>query len=157
MSELTETRPALTPEIVNLPEQQAAVVEIHGRVDEFPRLLGEAFGLTAGALGASGAVIAGHPFVRYVEFGERVQADVGFPFTGTLVPTDRVRQTQLPAGRAVTTTYVGPYQEIAVAWNRVASWMRERELTASGPAWESYLTGPGEPGPPVTEIFFPIR
>ena len=157
MSELTETRQALTPVIVKLREQQAAVVAIHGRVDEFPRLLGEAFGLTAEAIGASGAIIAGHPFVRYLEFGERVQADVGFPFTGALVPTDRVRQTLLPAGRAVTTTYVGPYDEIAIAWNHLGSWMRERELTANGPAWESYLTGPDEPGPPVTKIFFPIR
>ena len=30
-------------------------------------------------------------------------------------------------------------------------------MTASGPAWESYLTGPDEPGPPVTEMSFPIR
>jgi effector-binding domain-containing protein len=33
---------------------------------------------------------------------------------------------------------------------------REHGLTPTGPGWECYLTGPDEPGPPVTEIFWPV-
>jgi hypothetical protein len=54
MTELIDTRPTIAPEIVDLSERPAAVVEIEGRVEEFPRLLGEAFGVTAQAIGALG-------------------------------------------------------------------------------------------------------
>ena len=156
MTDAIGTRPGLAPEIVDLPERHAAVVGIDGRVEELPRLIGEAFGLTAQAITGSGAVIAGPPFARYHGFGERVQAEVGFPFTGSLVPTDRVRESILPGGRLVTTTHVGPYEEIAGAWERAAAWMREHELKATGAPWECYLTGPDEPGPPITEIYWPL-
>lgn len=156
MTEMIGTRPALTPEIVELPERHAAVVGIDGTVDELPRLMGEAFGLTAGAIESSGAVIAGPPFARYHGFGERIQAEVGFPFSGTLRQTDRVRETILPGGRIVMTSHVGPYEGIAAAWERGMAWMSEHELVASGPGWECYLTGPDEPGPPITEIYWPV-
>lgn len=156
MTDAIGTRPALTPEIVELPERHAAVVGIDGRVEELPQLMSEAFGLTAEAIGASGAVIAGHPFARYYGFGERIQAEVGFPFTGTLVTTDRVKEALLPGGRLVTTTHVGSYEGLASAWDRAGAWMREHALKASGPPWECYLTGPDEPGPPITEIYWPL-
>jgi effector-binding domain-containing protein len=156
MTDAIGTRQVKTPEIVDLPERHAAVIGIDGRVDELPRLMGEAFGLTAQAIGESGAVIAGPPFARYHGFGERIQAEVGFPFSGKLVPSDRVRETTLPGGRLVTTTHVGPYEELAQAWDRAAAWMREHALTTTSAPWECYLTGPDEPGPPITEIYWPL-
>lgn len=157
MTEAIDLRPAITPEFVELLERPAAVVTIEGRVDEFPRLLGDAFGVTAQAIGASGAVVAGHPFVRYHGFGERIQAEAGFPFAGTLRPTERVHQIVLPGGRAVRAVHVGSYDQIGAAWERVNAWLGEHELVGNGAPWEAYLTGPDEPGPPITEILFPVR
>jgi effector-binding domain-containing protein len=157
MTDTIGTRPATVPEIVELAERPAAVVRVDAALAELPRVLGEAFGLVARTIADSGATIAGHPFVRYLSFGERIDAEVGFPFAGTLVPTDRVAQTMLPGGRAVTTTHVGPYDEIATAWERTVAWMGEQQLECAGSAWEAYLTGPDDPGPPVTEIYWPIR
>jgi len=77
-------------------------------------------------------------------------------FSGTLVPTDRVHETTLPGGRLVTTTHSGPYGTIGDAWERAATWMDEHELKATGAPWECYLTGPDEPGPPITEIYWPL-
>lgn len=156
MTDAIDTRLALTPAIAELPERHAAVVGIDGRVDQLPQLMGEAFGLTGEAIGASGATIAGHPFARYHGFGERVQAEVGFPYSGSLVPTGRVKDAILPGGRVVTTTHVGAYDQIGAAWERAAAWMREHGLAASGPPWECYLTGPDEQGPPITEIYWPL-
>jgi len=51
---------------------------------------------------------------------------------------------------------VGAYDEVGVAWDRAAAWMREQALHASGAPWECYLTGPDEPGPPITEVFWPL-
>lgn len=126
----------LTPEIVELPERRAAVVRIEGRVEELPRLIGEAFSLTAAAIGESGAVIAGHPFARYFGFGERIVADVGFPISGSLVPADRVHEVTLPGGRLVTVTHVGPCDEVGAAWRRTTTWLREHDLEANGAPWE---------------------
>ena len=156
MAETISQSAAVVAEIVELPQRLAAVVRIDGRVEEMPRLMGEAFGLTAEAITMSGATIAGPPFARYYGFGERVEAEAGFPFTGVLVDTDRVHEIVLPAGRAVTTTHTGPYDQLAIAWNRATAWMREHELSATGAPWESYLTGPGEPGPLITEIYWPL-
>ena len=157
MTDTIGARPAKMPEIVELGERPAAVVHVDATMADFPRVLGEAFGLAAQAIAASGATIAGHPFARYLSFGDRIEAEAGFPFVGPLVPTDRVTRTMLPGGRAVTATHVGPYDEIGTAWDRATAWMGEHQLECAGPAWEAYLTGPDDPGPPVTEIFWPIR
>lgn len=157
MTDTIGSRSAKTPEIVELVERPAAVVRIDARVEELPRLIGEAFGLTASAIAQSGATIAGHPFARYLSFGDRIEAEVGFPFAGTLVATDRVVLSTLPGGRAVTATHIGAYDAIAQTWDRAMAWMGEHQLEGAGPAWEAYLTGPEDPGPPVTEVFWPIR
>jgi effector-binding domain-containing protein len=156
MTEAIGTRAAATPEIVELPEQRAAVVRIDGRTDELPRLLGEAYGLTQEAIRQSGASIAGPPFARWLAFGKRMSAEAGFPFTGELIATDRVHETVLPGGPTVTTTHVGPYEGIGAAWDRATAWMTEHGLRAAGPGWEAYLTGPDDPGQPVTRLYWPI-
>jgi AraC family transcriptional regulator len=156
MREMTRTGPVTTPAIVELPEQSAAVVDIDGDVGELPALLSEAFCLTEAAINASGAQVAGPPFARYLGLGERIRAEIGFPFQGTLRPTDRVHRVVLPGGRTITTRHVGPYEELGAAWERGMAFAREHGLTPSGPGWECYMTGPDEPGAPVTEVFWPV-
>ena len=47
--------------------------------------------------------------------------------------------------------------QIGDAWERVQAWIKEHELESTAAPWEAYLTGPEDPGPPITEIFFPVR
>jgi effector-binding domain-containing protein len=157
MREQTATSPATTPRVVDLPERQTAVVRIDAAVADMPRLFGEAFDLCARAIEAAGAQFAGAPFAWYFGFGERISADVGFPFTGTVQATDRVSISTLPGGRAVTMTHVGPYDALGTAWERGQSWLSGQGLRVNGAPWECYLTGPEEPGPPITEIFWPVQ
>lgn len=156
MEQAIETRPT-TPEVVDLPARSTAVVRIEGPAADLPRMMSEAFSLTMGAISAAGASFAGHPFARYETFGPRIVAEVGFPFSGMVTPGGRVHVRELPGGRAVMTRHVGSYDTIGDAWRQVQVWMTEHDLVSSGAPWEAYLTGPDEPGPPVTEIFFPIR
>jgi effector-binding domain-containing protein len=156
MTEAVGVRPIRTPVIVELRELPAAAVRIEAPLSEFPAAVGEAFALAARAIEESGAIIAGHPFVQYVTFGERIGGLAGFPFAGSVVPTDRVIITSLPGGRAVTTTHVGPYDTLDTTWDRARAWMSEQGLICTAAPWEAYLTGPDDPGPPVTEIFWPI-
>lgn len=157
MPELIATRPAAAPRLVDLHERAAAVVHIDGAVAELPRLFQEAFALTAGAIQASGAAFAGEPFARYQSVGPRVVADAGFPFAGTVEPHGRVEITSLPGGRAVTVRHEGTYDTLAEPWERGKAFIAAEGLTITSAPWECYLTGPDEPGPPITEIFFPVR
>lgn len=154
--ETTMRVPASTPELVELEPRDAAIMRINGAPDELRTLLAEAFQATMEQIAASGGQVAGPPFARYLSFGPRIEAEVGFPYIGRLTTTDRVAHATLPGGRAVLLTHVGPYQDIAAAWNRVGEWIREQELSPTSPAWESYLTGPDDPGLPVTQIVFPV-
>ncbi len=151
------TVPTLTPEVVELEERQAAVVHVVGEPSRLPALLGDAFELTMERIAASGGQVAGPPFARYLAFGERIEAEVGFPYIGTLATTVRVRDTTLPGGRAVLLTHVGAYEEIGRAWEHVNGWIHEHGLVQASAPWESYLTEPGAPGMPVTQIVFPVR
>lgn len=156
MTKATASRPVATPRIVDLPRRRTAVVAIDVPASETPRAMVEAFRLTAEAIMSSGATFAGEPFARYLSMGERISAEVGFPFEGPFRPAGRVRESSLPGGRAVMTTHVGPYDELARAWERGLLWAREHGLGPTAPGWECYLTGPDEPGPPATEIYWPI-
>jgi effector-binding domain-containing protein len=158
MTDLIEPRPMATDEVtlVELPARRAAVVRIEGAATDLPRLMGGAFEATAAAIGAAGAEFAGPPFARYHAFGAGITADAGFPFVGELEPSGDVVIVELPAGRAVTTRHVGSYDTIAAAWDRANAWMRDHGLVPTGAPWEGYLTGPEDPGPPVTEIVFPV-
>jgi effector-binding domain-containing protein len=158
MTDLVEGRPAAAEDVtlVELPAKRAVVVRISGLVTDMPAMMGEAFSATSQAIGAAGASFAGHPFARYTGFGERIEAEVGFPFTGEVPETDRIAIVQLPGGLAAMTRHVGPYDGIGAAWERAQSWLRDHGHTPTGPAWECYLTGPEDPGPPITEVFWPL-
>jgi effector-binding domain-containing protein len=145
------------PRLVELPPRPTAVVQIQGASADLPRLFAEAFELSARAIAASGAKVAGEPYGRYFEFGARISAEAGFPFVGKLEPTGRVSLSTLPGGQAVTMTHVGPYEGLGETWQRGQLWLSGHDLTVTGAPWECYLTGRDDPGPPVTEVFWPVR
>ena len=99
---------AVTIAIAMVEPRHAAVVHVVGRTEQLKTLLSEAFEATMQQVAASGAQIAGPPFARYLAFGDQVEAEAGFPYVGTLVPTERVHDAILPGGRAALTTHVGP-------------------------------------------------
>jgi effector-binding domain-containing protein len=157
MTQAVKTHALVEPVIVELAPRTAAVVRLETTVTRLPEDLAGAFELTAKAITTSGGTIAGPPILRYLEFGDAVVAEAGFPYAGPLVPGDRVYPITIAGGRAVTATHIGAYEDIAVAWEHAQGWIRERGLELRDPPWESYLTGPDMPGPPVTELVFPIR
>jgi effector-binding domain-containing protein len=158
MTDLAEGRPGTSVDVTlcELPPRRAAIMRISGSVQDLPALMDRAFSETSRAISSAGARFAGHPFARYTAFGERIEAAVGFPFVGDVEATNGIEISDLPGGRAAMVRHIGPYDEIGVAWEGGTAWMKERGLTPSGPAWECYLTGPQDPGPPITEVFWPL-
>ena len=158
MTDVAEGRAGTSVDITlcTLPPKRAAIVWISGTGQDLPVLMERAFAITSRAITAAGARFGGPPFARYTALGEHIEAAVGFPFVGEVPATEEIQITELPGGRAAMARHIGPYNEIGLAWERATAEMKDRGLTPTGPAWECYLTGPQDPGPPITEIFWPL-
>jgi effector-binding domain-containing protein len=77
----------------------------------------------------------GRHLTLYLEDGSvEVGAEVAQPFAGN----DRIHCSQLPAGRAVTTTHFGPYARLAEAHAAILEWCAEHGQQLPGVCWEIY-------------------
>ncbi|MGH3331558.1 MAG: GyrI-like domain-containing protein, partial [Nocardioidaceae bacterium] len=140
--------------LVDLQEQQTAVVRGHVEVGGIPGFLGGAFGEVMGLVERQGLKPAGMPFGRYRMTDGGFDVEAGIGVKGDLVPEGRVEASSLPGGRTARTMHVGDYGEVAAAYEAVESWLTDNGYTASGVPWESYLDEPDVPAP-RTEVFFP--
>ena len=126
--------------------------------------VGEFVGDVMGGVMMQGVVPTGPPFSIYhdPEFDPDA-VDVTF-----VVPTAGEPRGPTPAGRELAAVsvpgaemavlvHVGPYDGIHEAYQELAAWFAREDRQGAGPAYEVYLTGPDEPGDPVTEIRMPVE
>jgi effector-binding domain-containing protein len=142
--------------MVELAEQQTAVVR--GRVahDGIADFLGGAFGAVMGAVGSSERRVIGPPFARYrpsSDGGWEIEA--GFPVDGP-VEGPEVASGTLPGGRAAQAVHRGSYDSVGTTWQRLETWMGEQGLAVTDAPWESYVDEPDVPEP-RTLIVMPCR
>jgi AraC family transcriptional regulator len=108
----------------------------------------------------SGAVIAGQPFTRHLEWGPGiVTIDIGLPVVGAVAGADDIRADELPGGPVATTTHMGAYDQLGAAHAALQIWIEDNHITAGGAPWEVYVTDPGEHPDPKdwkTELFWPL-
>lgn len=153
-------RPHAEPEIHRLPMRETAVVPIDVPPEEFPDAIGHAIGEVATAMGAAGVDLAGPPFARYLAFGPRIRAEVGFPVQRPAPDVGRVVAGRLPGGRVASVVHVGPYDGLAETYGLLTRWLGELGLRMTGDMWEVYWSDPEtDPDPATwrTEIFAPIE
>jgi DNA-binding transcriptional MerR regulator/predicted transcriptional regulator YdeE len=121
--------------------------------------IGEFVGDVMGGVMMNGLMPAGPPLSIYhdPEFDPE-SADVTF-----MVPTTGEPRGSTPAGRELiaidvpaaemaVVVHVGPYGGLHEAYQALAAWFAREGKMGSGPAYEIYMTGPDDPGDPVTEI-----
>ncbi len=123
--------------------------------------LASVYGTLASVITAHGAYPAGPPFARYHRLdGDKFAVEAGFPVSAPIDADGDVRPSQLPGGPAAVVTYTGPYEQMASAYEALASWVASHGSEPAGDPWEVYLTDPGsEPDPAAwrTEIIQPYR
>jgi effector-binding domain-containing protein len=142
--------------LTDLSRLPAAVVRAQVAAPDLPDFLGHAFEEVLAVAGRQGLAPAGPPFGRYLPTGDGFEVAVGFPLDGEVVASGRVTPDELPGGTVATTLHTGPYDEVAAAYDATTRWVAEHGLTASGPAWESYLDDPDVPVP-RTEVHLPCE
>ena len=147
-------------EIRELAAQDAAIEHAVTDAAGIGAVVDRAFPALFEALERQGVRPAGVPFIRYLQTGEQLEIELGVPVPRGHRPLEEVEQTSLPAGRAAVLRYVGPYDGLADAYERLLGWVEERGEQPAGPHWEAYVTDPrSEPDPErrVTEIYVPLR
>jgi effector-binding domain-containing protein len=85
--------------------------------------------------------------------------EVVIPVTGQLTLTDTAMEIkQLPGGKVLSIMHKGPYHLVGKAYERLAQYAAEHNITIGGPTRELYLNDPAEVPEEelLTEIQFPI-
>lgn len=134
-------------EQVTLHEQPTAVIRGKVAVADMPAWFGRVFGQVAAAVGRAGATITGPPFARYRMLGAaEFEVEAGFPVQGAFTADAEVEPSTLPAGPAVTTWHVGPYDGLGDAYAALEHWVAGAGAVAAVPPWECYFSEPtGDP------------
>ena len=140
--------------------QPTLVVRTTTPVRDLRTVMGRAFGLIAEYLGKLGEAPAGAPFAAYHNMDmEHLDVEIGFPVGRPLPAEGEVHAGEIPGGQQATCTFVGPYDEIAAAYESLTAMVRERNLAPTGVAYEFYLNDPTTTPPQelVTKIVFPLQ
>lgn len=98
---------------------------------------------------------------RYVTVGQGMWTiDCIMPLLTPASGTGDIQAGFLAAGPVVMATHSGPYEQLVETYVAIEKWIKDNGLVANGPAWESYVTDPGQEPDPAkwkTEVFFPVK
>lgn len=131
------------------PPQPAAGLRAEVPMAELREVFDRGFADVLQAVQARGAAIAGPPFGFYPRTPtDTVEVVVGFPVSEPITAAGDVEPFELPGGRVVTGTHVGPYEELERSYEELMAWARDQGLRLAEGMWESYLSDPdAEPDP----------
>jgi effector-binding domain-containing protein len=139
--------------------QPAAAIRRQVPMAELKEAFDTGFSQVMQAVMEQGATVAGPPFGYYHGMpGETVDVSIGFPVS-TAVLADDVEPFELPGGRAIVATHVGPYEELERTYGELTAWAQSEGLTLAEGTWEQYMSDPTvEPDPSTwrTLIVWPL-
>lgn len=145
--------------LVDRSEQPTLVVRTRAAVERLPQVLGPAWGSIMAYATKVGAEPSGPPFVAYHNMEmQDLDLEIGLPFDRPLDGEGDVLPAELPAGAAVETMHVGPYDQVGAAYEALEAWMSAHGRVAAGPPQEHYLNDPQDTPPAElrTRIVWPL-
>jgi effector-binding domain-containing protein len=146
-----------------LADQFVLGVRFHTTYEKLDVSIGSAFADIFTRLGERGEFPAGPPFSIY--YGEEwdesdIDMEICVPVVRPMGGGGRVAGRELPGGLVASTLHMGPYHEVAEAYQALDLWMKERGYGYTGPPREVYLVGPEQVDDEAdlrTEVMFPVR
>lgn len=145
-------------EIKNRPAMPVLSVRTRCPVTQLPQILGQTYAKIGAYLAKLGSQPVYAPFVAYYNMDmDDLDIEVGFP-TAALPGEGEILAGELPAGRALTATYTGPYDTMQSAYEDIEIWAKEHGVQRTGVVYEFYHNDPTVTPPEelVTEIVFPL-
>lgn len=115
---------------------------------------GQAFGTVAAHLEAIGVPIEGSAVSCYEMRDNTFHVSSGFVVGGPIAPGDGVVSLQLPDTDIASTTHIGPYEQLGIAYAALkkGTEAKGRHVDESAMMWEEYLTGPDSPPEQITTV-----
>ncbi|SDR95013.1 GyrI-like small molecule binding domain-containing protein [Friedmanniella luteola] len=131
LSGMDQTSTTLTSRFRVVEEEQQPYVAVTGEVtmDTIPALA-DRFGEVFGWLAGQGVETVGPPFFRYrvIDMDRRLVLEAGAPTATVLDGEGEVRPGVLPAGRYVTTTYLGHPADLVQVTGDLLAWAEAQGL-----------------------------
>jgi effector-binding domain-containing protein len=146
--------------IITTPECLLAVTMNQGTAADIGPIVSFAFGTVAEYLERIGRHPLGPAVARYTMREDGCfDLAAGFPVDDVVPGNGVVEPLTLPAAEVATTTFLGAYDDLPLAYDRLRTGVAElgRRLDESGPMWEEYWSEPtAAPEETRTEIFWPL-
>jgi effector-binding domain-containing protein len=132
-------------ELVAVP---ALIIRLHTSMHDIATLFDAGYREIAGLLESQGKKPAGAPFAHYYNMDmEMLDVEFGFPVESAAQGGGRIAVGKTPSGKAVTSLYIGPYNEIEPAYDALMKWAADNDFDPSGEAYEIYLDDPSTTPP----------
>lgn len=148
-------------EVIEREVQAVATIRAKCKPSEIGATLAVLLPEIGATLGAGGFKMAGPPFARYHTYSDtEVDIEAGIPVSKPIAEKGRVKNSELPAGKAVTVWHIGPYDKLSAAHQALQAYLAAHGLTARGGVWEVYWTDPGmvpDSAKWRTQLFQPIE
>ena len=143
---------AFQPELLELHSSPALTIHARPKVSAIPLLFSHGYASILQLLTEHGKKPGGPPFALYYNMDmEDLEVEFGFPvdepFEGSGSIHAAGTPSRTPAARAVTTLYIGPYEEIEPAYDFLLKWSDDNHLTLSGVSYEIYLNDQADTSP----------
>jgi effector-binding domain-containing protein len=135
--------------------QPLAVVRRLAKIDELSRVVPAACGEVWNFIRANGIRNPGRHVAVYLDC--KMNIEVGAEVPGPFVSDGNVVASSIPAGRAATTTHMGPYQKLGDAHNAVQAFCKEHGHALAGVSWEIYGHWTDEPAKLRTDVYWLLK
>lgn len=140
--------------------QPALAIRIRTSVKDLPRVIGESYEKIMAHLSKMGEYPTGPPFTAYFNMDmDDLDVEIGFPVGKSLPGVNDIQTTEIPAGRAGSCLYTGPYDKMKPAYDELTEWIMAHGFQSTGVAYEFYLNDPDQVSPDElqTQILFPLK
>jgi effector-binding domain-containing protein len=140
--------------------QPALSIRTRTPVQDLPQVVGKAYAAIGQYLGELGESPVGAPFAAYYNMDmQDLDVELGFPLAASLPGRGEIRAAEIPGGKVATCLHIGPYSELAPAYEALTKYTAEQGYEASGIVYEFYLNDPTQvPAQELqTEIVFLLK
>lgn len=97
----------------------------------------------------------GAPFAIYYNMDiNDLDVEMGVTVVNAVAEKSEIKNSEIPAGKVLTFTHVGPYSELEKTYGQAMAWMKENKIETNGIVCESYPNDPAvtPPSELITEI-----
>lgn len=147
-------------EIKEQKSQQTLSIRTKTSLSQLPDVIQKSYNQIATHLNEYGGMCNGAPFAIYYNMDiNDMDVELGFPVDGKQIEKGDIRNSQIPSGKVLQFTHVGPYNELEKTYGAAMNWIKENHITPTGTVCEFYMNDPETTSPNdlETEIRFYIK